>query len=130
MKGSHLFGFGAVLVLGLAACESRPEALSTAATTSSKVVRTDAAIQKIASTRCDREIACANVGEAKRWNDRDACLAELGHPDLKTHPCPQGVTHPRLDECLADIGKRSCSNALDQVDSISSCERKALCFGE
>lgn len=130
MKGSHLFGFGAVLVLALAACETRPEALSAAATTSSKVVKTDAAIAKISTTRCDREIACANVGEAKRWKDRDACLAELGHPDLKAHPCPQGVTHPRLDDCLADIGKRACRKATDQVDSISSCEMKALCFGE
>lgn len=130
MKASHLFGFGAVFVLALAACETRPEALSSAATTSSKVVRTDAALQKISQVRCDRELSCGRVGEAKRWKDRDACLGEVGHPDLKAHPCPQGLTHPRLDECLADIGKRACDKALDQVDSISSCERKALCFGE
>lgn len=130
MKGIHLFGIGASLALAIVACETRPAALSAAAVTSSQVIRTDAAIQKIAEARCDREIACERTGEAKRWSDRKACLAELGHPDLRAHPCPQGVTHPRLSECLADIGKRECKDAMDQVDSISSCERKAICFGE
>lgn len=130
MKGSRAVLSAAAIALAVFACNTRPEALSAAATMSSKVVKTDAAILKIAETRCDREVACERVGEAKRWRSRDACVAELGHPDLKAHPCPQGVTQPRLDECLADIGKRSCENAMELVDKVSTCERKALCFGE
>ncbi len=117
-------------LVALAACNTTPPALSAAETTSSRALSTEGAVKRIRAAICEREEACGNLGADKSYADRATCARVVGHADLAAHPCPQGVTYPRADQCVDDIRRRSCQKKLGLVDEISSCTRKALCFGD
>ncbi len=122
-----------VVALALGACgrgEIRgPDAPVTS--TSAHVASNDSAIQRITDARCDREVACNNVGAGKSYGTRQACTNELGHDkraDLRAEECPRGISEPDLNDCLADIKSEKCGNPLDSISRLAACRKAKLCL--
>jgi hypothetical protein len=87
-------------------------------------------INAIALARCDREGRCNNVGDGKKFSNRDACLNAIrskGDNDLTTTACPQGIDTSRLQACLEEVRAERCENPLDTVGRLSACRIDSLC---
>jgi Family of unknown function (DUF6184) len=99
--------------------------------TSARIATNDTAIERITTARCDREVACNNVGAGKSYGTREACTNELGHDkraDLRAEECPRGISEPDLNDCLADIRSEKCGNPLDSISRLAACRKGKLCL--
>ncbi len=100
-------------------------------TTSAHIAPNESAIQRITEARCDREVACNNVGAGKSYGTRQACTNELGHDkraDLRAEECPRGISEPDLNDCLTDIKSEKCGNPLDSISRLAACRKGKLCL--
>src|SRR5215217_6926415 len=53
-----------------------------------------AAVDSLASARCEREMRCGNVGTGHRYESKDACMSSIRNSqrqDLNLTECPRGV---------------------------------------
>lgn len=94
-------------------------------------VSNDAAIDKIVSARCDREIACNNIGADKRYGDRSACTQELKgkvQTDLKSNDCANGLDGKQLDQCLDQVRTENCNDPFDTIARLAACRSAELCI--
>jgi hypothetical protein len=129
-----LWGTVATFVgLGMA-CDNRTgDAPSTTRLTSAEAGATPASIASIdaiALARCDREQRCDNIGDGRKFLNRDACLNDIrakGDNDLTVSTCPGGVDTARLDACLAAVRTERCDDPLDFVARLSECRTDSLC---
>src|SRR5262245_44165912 len=63
----------AAVIVAMAGCKHGSGAFGTTTTTAGNQVTDRDAVTRLANARCDREVACENVGPNKRFSDRDAC---------------------------------------------------------
>ena len=99
--------------------------------TSAHVVTNEHAINRITAARCDRDMACNNIGAGKKFETREACTNELGHDkaaDIRAEECPRGISEPDLNDCLADIRSEKCGNPLDSISRRAACRKAKLCL--
>lgn len=100
-------------------------------TTSAHIASNEDAIQRITTARCERELACNNIGAGKSYSTREACTNELGHDkraDIRAEECPRGISEPDLNDCLADIRSEKCGNPLDSISRLAACRKGKLCL--
>jgi hypothetical protein len=91
----------------------------------------DAAQISIASTRCEREMRCNNIGQGKRWATHSACVADIRASqadELNAQECPGGINAKELTECLQEIRNNDCNNPLDNLGRIMACRSSDLCL--
>jgi hypothetical protein len=96
-----------------------------------QIVSSDEAVMRLTNARCDREVACNNVGSEGVFLDRDACARQLGHDayaSLQSQLCRGGIDDAKLATCLADVRNERCNNALDTIERVLSCRRRELCI--
>jgi hypothetical protein len=88
-------------------------------TTSAEVQKmTESAVDRIASERCQREVACNHVGPSMRHASFESCLAlekSESVKELNPQACPRGIDQMKLVDCLAAIEGASC---LDPIGAI------------
>ncbi len=115
-----------LMSVALCACASNEAAtMSTTLTSAGMTVDVDPASDRITTERCNRQLACGNVGKGQTWRDRYACVVDV---DNRTHTllgqsCVS-VDASRLSACVADIRGQRC----DQVNETPvSCEGVRLC---
>lgn len=127
-----------VLAAGFAAaCAPNPRqpdsAVSTTTITSATVpVSADRAVNRVAEARCDRELACDNIGSGHHWESREACLLDLKkdlREKLGSRECANGVDRDRLNACLKESRTEQCGNPVDGVERASACGTSELCLG-
>jgi hypothetical protein len=88
------------------------------------------AADEIASARCDREVTCNNVGVSRKYSTREVCVAQLraeNQNDMTNASCPNGISRPALDKCLADVRAEQCNHPLDTLERLHACMRSTLC---
>lgn len=96
-------------------------------------VETASAVMRVAVSRCDREVACNNVGTGREFGDRDECVNEVGHYVVTAIPsdeCPDGVDADALSTCIRDAKAEPCEiggGGAEVVDRLTSCSRDRLC---
>ena len=103
-----------------------PKPPATSAGPSSKI---DDAILRMTSGRCDREVACGNVGGGKRYSDRDACDLEVSQDAtsvLRSNACGTVVAE-EVDKCLSEVTGQKCGGAFDAVSRMPACRQDKLC---
>jgi hypothetical protein len=124
---------GASFVLGAAACgrTSEPPATVSTTTTTGAQLTSDDAIIRLGGARCDREVACNNVGSGKKFESRYECIRELGKRTrtelLGPDRCRVGVSEAHLDDCVIDVKYARCEGSLEHLDRFVACSRARLC---
>jgi hypothetical protein len=87
---------------------------------------------RIATERCDRAVACKQIGANRAFGDRDECVNAIGHAvvtSLSDDECPAGVDSDRLAACASEVQATSCDDgAAAKADATPpSCSRDRLC---
>ena len=116
----------------LAACQAgaNAEVGTPTTTTSAAVVNNDQAVRDLTEARCNREVACNNIGQDKKYTDFNACTRELHHDTgitLRDQACPNGILQGRLSSCLDQINTERCGNPLDTIERLAACRKGMLC---
>lgn len=91
----------------------------------------DAAIDRIAASRCAREVTCSNVGLDKHFVSGEVCVREVRskmRDELRSSECPRGIDGKELSECLDAIRSESCSNPIDTINRLAACRTSDLCL--
>ena len=87
-------------------------------------------VSQLSVARCDRELACNNVGSGQRFPTHEACVDEVRLPvagDLGSPSCPKGFDLDRIEGCAAAIRSDACDHALDTLGRIAVCRTDWLC---
>ena len=98
--------------------------------TTGAVVRNGQAVNEIVQARCNREVACNNIGQGQKYEDFNACTREIGHDtqvSLRDQRCPNGILESRLSSCLDQISTERCGNPLDTIERLAACRKGMLC---
>ncbi|HEY1957593.1 MAG TPA: DUF6184 family natural product biosynthesis lipoprotein [Polyangiaceae bacterium] len=98
--------------------------------TTGATVQNDQAVRSITEARCNREVACNNIGAGQKYDDFAACTREIGHDTgvtLRDQKCPEGILQARLASCLDQISTERCGNPLDTVERLAACRKGMLC---
>jgi hypothetical protein len=88
------------------------------------------ALTAIATSRCERENRCNNVGAGKKWASVETCRSDLmtkGRDELSAAECPGGIVQKELQECLGEIQNENCNNPLDKLGRLAACRSSDLC---
>ncbi len=126
---------GAMAACGGASHES-PAASGTPSRTSIGVANAQRAdsriVERLAAARCDREVACNNVGgHHAKYASIDACLDDMRGsmgPELNGYDCPGGIDQGALDRCMDAIRDEGCGRPLDTLSRIDRCHTGNLCL--
>ncbi|MDF2698406.1 MAG: hypothetical protein K0S65_6790, partial [Labilithrix sp.] len=91
----------------------------------------DDAVMRVATARCERELACNKIGQGRAYEDQPSCLERMGElmdQEAGKLSCPPGVDPFAVSACLFDIQKTPCGGALEQSSNLPSCTKSALCI--
>ncbi len=102
-----------------------------AALTSTTWVANEVAVDRIARSRCAREMTCDAIGANKHFASNDACLVESradAASNLKVSECPGGIDGAELDACLDAIRDESCEKSSEARAQLAACRSKKLCL--
>jgi len=121
---------GGFVLLG--ACHAGVEAgVGTGTVTSAAAaVDNEQAIHDITEARCNRAMACNDIGDGKSYADFQACSREIGRDTgitLRSEKCPNGILTDRLSSCLDEINTERCGNPLDTLERVAACRKGMLC---
>ena len=87
-------------------------------------------VNQLARARCDREMACNNVGGGLKYATQDVCLDEvrgsIGH-DLNSYSCPAGFDRELGEPCRVALRSAECGHPLDTLQRVDKCRTDALC---
>jgi hypothetical protein len=134
LDGGMLSRLFLVALLGsaLLACKREHPATSTTTTSSADVEKlTASAVDRIASARCRREVACEHVGPGRRHASVETCEAltrSESHAVLGLAACPNGVDQAKVVDCVAAIETASCLDPVDAIVRVEACRQDRLCL--
>ncbi|MDF2696175.1 MAG: hypothetical protein K0S65_4558 [Labilithrix sp.] len=121
--------FGVVVSTAVGLGCGKERGVEPATTTTTGALSHDDAIMRLTTARCDREVACNEIGQGKKHADRDACMREAmqnTRGTLRVDQCAM-LDQGKLSTCLSDIKNERCGNPLDTLDTMTSCTRGKLC---
>jgi hypothetical protein len=115
-------------LLAFLAC--RDDRATETKTTSAQLdtVGNESAIERITTARCNRELACAELGHAPASGALQ-CAAEVRRAiqhSLSAAECPLGIDRAALDTCVNAIRDERCGVAFDTF-TVSACQARDLC---
>lgn len=122
-----------LLVLVLApACKREHERTSSTTTSSADIQKlTSAAIDRMVSARCRREVTCKHVGPGQRHASVQTCEAlnrAESNAALGLGSCPQGVDDGKVVDCVAAIEQAGCLDPVDAIVRVEACRPSKLCL--
>lgn len=117
-----------------AACHRENSAILAPPTTTRSVelgtTSNDDAVMQVATTRCERELACNKIGRGRAYEDQPSCLEQIGvlmDDEFGSRRCPAGVERAAVARCVVDIQLSPCGGELERAPNLSSCTKEALC---
>ncbi|MBX3205052.1 MAG: hypothetical protein KF764_08275 [Labilithrix sp.] len=90
----------------------------------------DEAVMRVATARCERELACDKIGQGRAYPDQPACLERIGElmdEAAGKRSCPSGTDAVAVEACLFEIQRTPCGGELERSTNIPACTRRALC---
>ena len=88
------------------------------------------AADRLAMSRCERELRCDHIGDGKRYASVPECHDSVRadwKDDLDSRRCENGIDNRELDECLSEIRGEDCDNAFDTLSRMTQCSRAQIC---
>ncbi len=86
---------------------------------------------RLATSRCERALACNDIGAGKAFVSRNLCMQEVrGNTanDLTSYKCPHGLNSDGVDRCRAAVDGESCGHSRDSLSHLAECKTEALCL--
>lgn len=87
-------------------------------------------VAQVASARCDREDACGEVGDGRRYSSLRSCLDQVRDgitSEVASYGCP-GAGETAVRRCLVAMGRQDCGAPGEQALShVEECAVGALC---
>jgi hypothetical protein len=124
--GKYLASVG-TLPLGCERTEDRNVATADPASTHDTAV-----VDRLSSARCDREAACDNVGDGKKYASQQVCMDKMRGGianDINSYQCPRGIDGTAVQECLAAIGNEECgAHPIEAITRMDRCRSGAMCM--
>ena len=118
-----------VLALGCEHTEDRNVASSQPASASA---RDAAVVDRLSTARCDREAACDNVGDGKKYASRQVCLDKTHGGianDINSYQCPRGIDGTAVSQCLTAIANEECgAHPIEAITRVDKCRSGAMCM--
>jgi hypothetical protein len=97
---------------------------------SASYLNNDRAVEKLARSNCDRELACGNVGQGRRYETSALCLETFErekYEQLGFRECLLGVDYRELGACDRAIRTADCRSSLDTLEPFQACSKERLC---
>jgi len=89
-------------------------------------------VDRLSNARCDREAACNNVGDGKKYASRQVCLDQMRGGianDINSYKCPGGIDGTAVGECLRAIGNEECgAHPIEAITRMDKCRSGAMCM--
>jgi hypothetical protein len=89
-------------------------------------------VDRLANARCDREQACNNVGDGRKYSSRRTCSEQLHggiSNDLNSYQCPGGIDGTAVQQCLTAIGNEECgAHPVEAITRMDKCRSGAMCL--
>jgi hypothetical protein len=105
----------------LIACANRQETEPmTPASGEGMTASNEDAIRQLTTARCQREEACNNIGQGKRYDDQSACQREVAQNSrsmFRTEDCGR-VMQSRLNNCIDEVRTQACNNPIDEISRL------------
>ena len=135
MNRSHRAMVLLASAMALAGCQRGPERkeAARAATTGAELGSSsnDEAVMRVATARCQRELACNKIGQGRAHEDLPTCLDRMGllmDEEAGRSTCPGGVDELAVSTCLFDIQRTPCGGELETRTNLPSCTKSVLCL--
>jgi hypothetical protein len=89
-------------------------------------------VERLSTARCDREQACDNVGDGKKYASRHVCLDQLRgsiENDLNSYQCPRGIDGAAVQQCLSAIAGEECgAHPVEAITRMDRCRNASMCM--
>ena len=89
-------------------------------------------VDRLSSARCDREQACDNVGDGKKYASRRVCIDQARGStgnDINSYKCPGGIDAVAAQRCLSAIGNEECgAHPMEALTRLDDCRAGAMCL--
>jgi len=111
-----------------AACEHRDssEVLTPA---SGRTPASERATEVVTRARCQRAERCGRIGENALFDNREHCLNALWPESVaQLTPCRSGVDQSAVQECLSEIDRHGCDDAMSGFAQYPACRVEDLCI--
>ncbi|MGZ3472941.1 MAG: DUF6184 family natural product biosynthesis lipoprotein [Polyangiales bacterium] len=128
MRSIILTGAGLVIAMG---CSHHTPPASQGGGPPPVQVDIDAAVNRLASARCDREQRCGSIGNDKEYSSRENCMTVMRGREadtLELKNCPGGIDQKGLSECLDDVREDSCNNPIHAIGRHKECRSSEICY--
>jgi Family of unknown function (DUF6184) len=86
---------------------------------------------RLADARCERAMACNDVGAGKTYVSRELCMQQVRGNianDLTGYSCPHGLDNGAVDRCAAAIDGEACGSSRESVSHMTECKTDVLCL--
>jgi len=111
-----------------AACEHGAESEPPLTPAAGLSPETQAAVDRIAVARCDREQRCNAVGPHAEYETRDKCVSVMSSDALEElFGCRNGIKSDELEKCVGLIAHEDCGGPIDRLERWVQCRAAALC---
>jgi hypothetical protein len=94
--------------------------------------RDTAVVDRLSSSRCDREATCDNVGDGKKYASRQVCIDKMRGGianDINSYQCPRGIDATAVSQCLTAIGNEECgAHPIEAITRMDKCRSGAMCM--
>ena len=92
---------------------------------------TSSVVTRLSDARCDREEACNNVGDGKKYASRRVCLDQMHGSianDLNAYQCPGGIDEAAVQQCQVAIRSEECgAHPLEAIARMDKCRSGPMC---
>jgi hypothetical protein len=92
---------------------------------------TSPVVNRLSDARCDREQACDNIGDGKKYASRRVCLDEMRGNianDLNAYQCPGGIDEAAVRECQMAIRNEECGvHPFEAITRMDKCRSGPMC---
>ena len=125
MRLIHIVCLSAFGLLGAACSKDKPEPLVPAAGT---VQRVEKATEDMANVRCDHEQRCNEIGEGKKYSDRNHCLGVMRKEAGESlNSCHKGIDENDLRQCMTELQNQDCDGLFEGIGEMKACGMDDLC---
>jgi hypothetical protein len=91
---------------------------------------TSSVVTRLSDARCNREEACNNVGDGKKYASRRVCLDQMRGSianDLNAYQCP-GIDEAAVEKCQVAIRSEECgAHPFEEIARMDKCRSGQMC---